>query len=163
MRSPGVIYRQYRQLRRKLIYDKTVDALLKEHRNCVYGQVLKAVRNDGETRFISICSFRNEKNHENELELCTCPRDCNAFAYRIPKDSVKKAVKRDFEAILADQKKLRETYPELAVYQWVLDKSLTDAMASPRYWAKPLIWLIQLLEELVKIAGVHQKSLSQDK
>jgi len=161
MRSPGVIYRQYRQLRRKLLHNRTVDALLKEHRNCAFGKVLKATRDNGETRLIKICIFRNLKNQDNELELCTCPHECNAFAYNIAKSDIKEAVKNEFDKLLEDPKRLRAVYPELAVYQWVLDKPLTDAKAYPKLWTKPLILLIELLEWVIRITDTRQKSLPQ--
>lgn len=149
MRSPGVIYRQYRQQRRKLLHEKTVEALKKEHRNCIYGTILKAIRN-GETRKIPLCAFPVRTGDSEEFELCTCPRECNAFAHRYSKKELKENIQRDIDETLSNPKKAYLKYPDLAVYHWVLDKSLTDAKKEPKTIAKPLIWLIYLLEQIIK-------------
>jgi hypothetical protein len=149
MRSPGVIYRQYRQQRRKLLYEKTVEALKKEHKNCIYGVILNATR-QGESRKIPLCAFRVKRENAEEFELCTCPEECNAFAHKYSKEDLKEKLKVELDEILSDPKRAYVEHPDLAVYHWVLDKDLTDAKNNPKALAKPLIWLIHLLEEIVK-------------
>lgn len=149
MRSPGVIYRQYRQQLRKVLYEKTVEALKKENKNCIYSVILKATR-DEETRKIPLCAFRIQREGAEELEACTCPKECNAFAHKYSKEELRERLRSELEETLSDPKKAYSEYPDLAVYRWVLDKDLDDAEKEPKALVKPLVWLIHLLEEVIK-------------
>ena len=157
MRSPGVIYRRYRQLRRKLLYEKIVESREKKHENCIFGKKLK-VEKDGEVRFVDVCLFKHMSDKDTVLDLCTCAKECNAFANKYTKESVEE----EFNRIVSDHEQVKQAYPDLALFQWVLDKELTDARQKPPFWLLPVIFCIELLEEFVKFTGIHQKNMYRD-
>jgi len=148
MKSPGVIYRRYRQLKRKLLYDAVVEARQTCHANCFYGRMLEHDGHGGFT-FFSACGYNfdlyNEKTRR-DLPLCTCPAECNAFVNRWSRDKVE----AQFEADMADWKKKLEKYPELVALEWVLDKDLTDAIKSPGMFGRMIVSVIMALEGLLK-------------
>lgn len=155
MRSPGVIYRRYRQIKRKILYEKIVESRKKEHKNCFYGSILKATK-DGETRLIKICALNSfyPKKQKN-FELCTCPKDCNAFVNKHTKEKIE----NNFNNILKNDKKLNKEHPDLFVLKWVLDKKLTENIKNPTGFIKYIVVIIEFLEEIIKKLDKNQKNL----
>ena len=152
MKSPGIIYRQCRKIRKKHLFKRLERSRRRLHENCAFGTILTFDRN-GDTKYVRLCTFK--KNH---MELCTNPRECNAFAPLYSKEDVVS----EFEKILDDPWKLRNAYPDLAAYQWVLDKPLDDVYRAPGLLATFLIWLINLLEWMVKKTETHKKPVEDD-
>ena len=144
MKSPGVIYRRYRQLKRKLLYDAVVEARQVFHCNCFYGRSVKHIDMGGYTTF-AVCGYNFDPCNK-ELPLCTCPAECNAFVNRWSRDKVE----AQFEADIADWKTKLDKYPELVALEWVLDKDLTDAIKSPGMFGRMIVSVIMALEGLLK-------------
>lgn len=144
MRSPGVIYRRYRQIKKKLLFDMMADAHKREHANCHYGKILRYKDEDGFYRVVKFCVFGVASG--NPPDICTCPKECNAFALRWTKDKI---VER-FNETLSNPAMKRAIYPQLTVFEWVLDKELHEAMEEPRLIDKIIIVCIQALEDLLK-------------
>lgn len=155
MRSPGVIYRKYRQIRRKILHEKIQDARRRVHRNCHYGKIVTYTEH-GVTRQVPMCMFP-VKHGEGGPDVCTCPGECNAFAGKW----TPKLVAEQFERELQDIRVMRRLYPELATLGWVLDKSLTDAMERPSWFGKILVSMINCLEELLKRISGPKKRLME--
>jgi hypothetical protein len=74
MRSPGVIYRRYRQLKKKILFDMTANAHLRLHENCHYSKLLSYVDNEGVYRTIKVCTCN--KLESDQIELCDNPNEC---------------------------------------------------------------------------------------
>ena len=142
MRSPGVIYRRYRQIKKKIIYDKMSEAYKKSHCNCKYAQDLVCKDYQGE-KSLKTCGFRIEVG---VIELCDNPVECNAF---ICKWSKEKNIK-ETEKEMSDPYLKKKLYPELILMEWVLDKSLHDALKEPNIFGKVIIKCISFLENLLK-------------
>ncbi len=148
MKSPGVIYRKYRQLRRKLLYDTIQEAKRCSHSNCVYGKVVEVTTN-GVTHKIPICLY--SKN----LDTCSNPLECNAFINKNIKEKVEEKLLNE----LKDPNIRANKYPELNLLDWVLDKTLEEAKKEPNLIVKVAVYLIGLLENLIKITEKDQKVL----
>jgi hypothetical protein len=144
MRSPGVIYRRYRQLKKKIIYDKMSVAHKKRHQNCCYGSLLSC-RDSDKTTCLKICGY-NSKEESDILEICDNPEECNAFICKWTKDQI---IKNTIEE-LSDSKIKRRLYPELTVMEWILDKDLHEAILKPSLIGKIIVFLIDFLENLLK-------------
>jgi len=156
MRSPGVIYRRYRQLRKRILYDKLQDAKKCRHDNCHYGKtVIRA--NDDVGVYIKLCTFG--VNNGEDADICTNAWECNAFVNKWTKE----AVAEKFYEEMNDPKVKRDSYPELMAYEWVLDKSLTDAMIRPNMVGKLIVYCIKVLENLLKFVQGPQKNLMDGK
>lgn len=171
MRSPGVIYRKYRQLRRKYLYETIQASRKKKHENCVYGKLLKYTDEQGNEQEVRLCTYNCAacsltNNPEapylpsytmsvDGLDICTCPGECSAFA---PKWSKEDVIER-FEGILEDDELKHKFYPELEAYQWVLDKTLTDAKQEPGFIGKIIVFFIKTLEEVLKFTSGPKKEL----
>ena len=149
MRSPGVIYRKYRQLKKKLLYDKIISAKQRIHCNCSYGKRLPGD--------INICLYG--LSHEGDLDICTNPWDCNAFALKW----TKKKVLEQFNKELSNYKTKHTLYPELCAYEWVLDKNLHNAVKEPKFFGKILVQLIEFLENLLKSSIGNQLKTQENK
>ena len=145
MKSPGIIYRRYRQLKRKLLYDKIVRARETRHSNCHYGKVIDHGSPAGPcfTRFC-VCSYDYSLN--KDMVLCTCPRECNAFVSKWTREKVE----YEFNKELEDYKTKLDKYPELVALEWVLDKDLTDAMKNPSFLGSLIVSVIMMLEKSLK-------------
>ena len=153
MRSPGVIYRRYRNLKKKYLYDKVLDSRKKMHNNCFYGNPMEYTDAQNRKRMIRVCrvnlALAKSKSGEdlvNNLDICNCPIVCNAFVSKYSKE----AIKEEFEKELQDPVVKRLKYPELVELEWILDKSLNDAQKQPSFIGKLLISAIYLLEKLLK-------------
>jgi hypothetical protein len=155
MKSPGVIYRRYRQLKRKLLYDKLVRARQQEHGNCFYGETLTNMDGPHEIggSWFRVCMYDYDPK-TRKLVYCTCPGDCNAFANKWSKEKVEKL----FEQELSDWKTKVEKYPELVALEWVLDKDLTDAIKRPRFLNVIIVAVIMFLERFLKYTNKIQKT-----
>jgi hypothetical protein len=152
MKSPGVIYRRYRQLKRKVLFDKLQDAKRKLAKNCFYGKELEII-DGGKHLKIHICLYN--KNFNNGLDACNHPEGCNAFVYKFSK----KYIEDEFDNELKNPTLRNKKYPELNCLEWVLDKSLDDAKKEPSIIVKIIILAISFLEGVIKITANDQKRL----
>jgi|SRR5271157_4527217 hypothetical protein len=152
MKSPGIIYRRYRQLKRKILYDRFQEARKREHRNCVYGKMVEVMDKDKSYQ-IPICLYN--QNVERGLEVCSQSWECNAFVNRFSKESIEKELNQE----LKDPYIRMTKYPELNVLEWILDKSLDDAKKEPTFLGRVAIHLIDLLENFIKSTVGDQKRL----
>lgn len=155
MRSPGVIYRKYRQIKKKILYDRTAHAFLRSHENCYYGKEVKYIDNEGIERFgvertIKACMYNPIEDH---IETCDNPHECNAYASKWTK---KKIIDKTNEE-LKDSDIKRKYYPELNVLEWVLDKDLHKAVQEPNFVGKIIIKIIEILESILKVSNNNQK------
>ena len=171
MRSPGVIYRRYRQLRRKYLYETIIASRKKRHENCVYGELVNYKDQYGADKEVRLCSYSCESCHLTNnplplplppytrsvkgLDICTCPRDCSAFATKWSRS----AVTEKFEEILADEELKNKYYPALSSYQWILDKTLTDAKEKPNFIGRIVVISIKVLEDILKLISGDKKEL----
>lgn len=169
MRSPGVVYRRYRQLRRKLLYKKIQESRKKLHDNCVYGKKIEYFDDSsGTTQIVRLCMYscklsslglsKNIDMSEN-LDICTSPSVCNAFACKWSKEKIEE----EFNSELNNYSIKEEKYPELAVFEWILDKSLHDAQINPGWFGNLLVRTIIILENLLKNIRGSRKKLHQTK
>jgi hypothetical protein len=145
MRSPGVIYRRYRQLRKKILYDKLAYARNQLHCNCYYGKAVTYADEFNVEKTLLICDY-NMALIEGRLEVCTNPIVCNAFANIWTKDRVVAEVDKE----LSDHETKRKLYPELTVLEWALDKDLNDAVKNPGFIGTIIIKCIEFLESILK-------------
>lgn len=156
MKSPGIIYRRYRQLKRKLLYDRMVKSREICHSNCFYGKTIchGSATDPGFTCF-NMCTY--DYNLDKNLTLCTCPKECNAFVNVWTKEKTEEKFNRD----LADWDTKLKLYPELIALEWVLDKDLTDAIKAPNLVGKLIVSIIMLLEKSLKYINGAQKKDSK--
>lgn len=155
MRSPGVIYRRYRQIKKKILYDRTVQAHLRLHENCYYGKEIKYTDNDvidlnGIERTIKACVYNSTDNH---IEICDNPQECNAYASKWTKEKIINKINEE----LSDPNIKRKYYPELNVLEWVLDKELHLAVQEPSFTGKIIIKFIEILESILRNSNNNQK------
>lgn len=156
MKSPGVIYRRYRQLKRKLLYDKLQEIRKRSGKNCVYGKAIDII--DGNKTFHAhVCLYN--KHIDSGLECCNHADECNAFICKFAKEDVVVF----FNQELKDPSVRNKKYPELNVLEWVLDKSLDDAIKEPTIFVKIIVLAIGFLEGLIKITAGNQKRLMENK
>lgn len=166
MKSPGVIYRQYRKLYRRALYEKMKEARKEIHDNCAYGKLITIKNNSGESYQIKLCAyscldFSDAKKARLNLDLldhCTNPKECNAFAYKQSKEDVEKQLEEEFN----DPDTKHEKYPELSAYEWVLDKSLTEAKKDPGFFGNFIVFLINLLEHLLEFVSGSKTKLMKN-
>jgi len=154
MKSPGIIYRRYRQLKRKLLYDKIVKARQICHSNCFYGKTLGhgSPLDPGATWF-NTCTYNYDPN-DKEFVLCTCPKECNAFSNKWTKEKVLK----EFENEMNDWTIKQKFYPEVIALEWVLDKDLTEAIKNPNILNRIVVGIILFMEKALKyINKIHTK------
>jgi hypothetical protein len=145
MRSPGVVYRRYRQLRRKILYDRLDHARACIPDNCFYCSKSSYIDSDNKEKSINICSYGNI--NESHIEICSEAHSCNAFINKWTRE----AVVEQTEKIFTNYAMKKSLYPELTVLEWVLDKDLNDALENPGLVGAAIIWCINLLENLLKI------------
>lgn len=160
MKSPGVVYRRYRQLKRKLLYEKMVKARKIEFCNCHYGVTLDMFGDDfGHFSYVQICSYDYAPAQFDIRKpfVCTNPRECSAFASIWTKEKVLE----QFEKELNDWDTKQKLYPELVALEWVLDKELADAMKEPTFIGKIIISTIVVLEILLRHIKPRQKAILQ--
>jgi len=144
MKSAGVIYRQYRQVRKLALIRALSMARQRTHENCHYASVIQYKDVDGYDKVTKLCLL-----HPGQPDVCTNPRDCNAFAKRWTDD----VVAEEFSKAMADDATKKRLFPELWAYEWMLDKSLTEAKKAPRGFSKMLVWMISILESVVRRLG----------
>lgn len=152
MRSPGVIYREYRKAKRKALYLMIADSFKKAHSNCTYGLTIDYTDNDSSKCSTKICMYSVElgsPDHADlrKMDVCTCASNCNAFAPSKTRDQIVE----EFEKEIADDDTLSHKYPEIAAYQWVLDKELVEAKKNPSFIRRILISMISFFENLLKV------------
>jgi len=165
MKSPGVIYRQYRKLYRKALYEKIKEDRKKVHDNCAYGKTITINNNAGEPYQIKLCAyncldFSDAKKARLNLDLldhCTNPKECNAFAYKLSREDAEKQLEQE----LKDPEVKYEKYPELSAYEWVLDKSLTEAKKEPGILGSFIVFTIKLLEKLLEFVSGSKTKLME--
>lgn len=156
MKSPGIIYRRYRQLKRKLLYEKLLESRKKAAKNCIYGKYLDVI-DKSKNYSISICLYN--KDIGKGLEVCNHPEECNAFICKHSKEEVERIFERD----LNDSSIKNKKYPELNILEWVLDKSLDDAKKEPTILTRILLAVINSIESLIKITAKDQKRLMSNR
>ena len=144
MRSPGVIYRKYRNIKRKYLYEKVLESRKKCFENCFYSKNLDYTDHLNKNRHIKLCTVN--KN----IDVCSCPVACNAFISKINKNNLKK----EFEDELKDYAVKKYKYPDLLELEWVLDKNLKEAIENPSIIEKCIIYIINILESLLK--NIHK-------
>ena len=144
MKSPGIIYRNYRRIKRKILYEMLVESRLVLHKNCFYGCTLYPRDLNGVETSILICQYKN--NGDDPLDICTCPRDCNAFVNKWSKDTIIE----NYNKIMDNDDLKRRFHPDLYAYEWVLDKDLDDAKKSPKMVNKVIVYIISFLEHLLR-------------
>jgi hypothetical protein len=148
MKSPGVIYRQYRQAR-KLAFLRLITASRnKTHENCAYAGVISYLDVDGKSKQVKICKFRPDS-----LDVCTNPRDCNAFSRKWQDEQIAER----FSSIMSNQAEMKRHFPELWTYEWVLDKSLNEARKSAGFLGSMIVSMIALLESALRSLGGKKK------
>lgn len=145
MRSPGVIYRRYRQIRKKILYDRIGTAFRCAHENCHYGKIVTYRDGDGCEHTINVCNY-NPSVSEGVIELCTDPVTCNAFVNKWNKDKITQEVDKE----LSDPSIKKDKYPELAILEWALDKDLNDAIKNPGFFGNIIISCIAFLEKILR-------------
>jgi hypothetical protein len=156
MKSPGVIYRKYRQRKRKLLYEMVVQARQVSHENCHYGQTVEHMdfSESGCRAQFKICAFGFDPA-SRKIEFCTCPKECNAFVNKWTKEKVEES----FEKSLLDWGTKVKLYPDLVALEWVLDKELTDAIKEPNFMGKVIIATILFLEHVLKYVNPVKKTV----
>lgn len=145
MRSPGVIYRRYRQIRKKILYDRMGEAFRCAHENCHYGKVVTYTDECGCMRTIKVCNY-NPLVSEGVIEICSDPITCNAFVNMYTKEKVIQMVDKQ----LSDPAIKKEKYPELLILEWALDKDLNDAVKNPGFFGNIIISCIAFLEKILR-------------
>ena len=156
MRSPGVIYRRYRQIKKKFLYDRLEQARVCAHRNCHYGKVISYTDAQGVEHSISVCNY-NSLLEKERIEVCTNPIECNAYVNKWTKDKVVEAVEKE----LMDYDLKKKLCPELTMLEWVLDKDLNDAIKNPGFFGAIIIRCIEFLEGCIKYqAGTGNRTQS---
>lgn len=147
MRSPGVIYREYRRIKKKYLYNKISDSYRKSHDNCVYGELIRYKAVDGRNRSIKLCTYSASAVDDiGKLDVCTCPETCSAFASNKSREDIIK----EYEEELNDPAIKASKYPDLNVLEWALAGDIEKARKNPTVINKILIYIIDLLERLIE-------------
>jgi hypothetical protein len=141
MKSAGAIYRQYRQIRKLALLRSLSAARQKVHENCHYGRSLQYQDVDGHNKSVKLCLLK-----PSDPDVCTNARDCNAFARRWSDEMVAER----FSNVMDDESSRKRLFPELWAYEWVLDKSLTEAYKSTGWLSRSTVWAISVLEGVLK-------------
>lgn len=163
MKSPGVIYRYYRQLKKKYLYERIQEARKKYFQNCIYGRPVIYKDDHGYDRTVRLCVFAMCRSKAwddtvpNAYDICTCSRECNAFAQKWSKERVID----QFNKELDNQLVKRNRYPDLLLLEWILDKELTDAEKTPNFMGIILVYLIKCLETALKYVCRPKQILSK--
>lgn len=144
MRSPGVIYRRYRQIKKKILYDSIIESRKKCFKNCYYGKEISLLDASNIEHTIKSCSYSSLP--EGRMELCYKPDSCNAFVIKRKKEDIEKEIEKN----LSDHNRKKELYPELVILEWVLDKDLNDAIKKPSFIGTLIISCIDFMEKLLK-------------
>lgn len=155
MRSPGVIYRRYRQLKKKLLYEKVSRAHRHIHCNCVYGCTVPCTYDQGSIFQARICLY--ELRFNKGLSECTDAENCNAFVLKWTKEKVVE----QFEKEIRNPETKKRLYPELSLMEWMLDKDLKKATEEPGFFGRIIISIIHSLENLLRFTYKKDKKSSQ--
>jgi hypothetical protein len=156
MKSPGVIYRRYRQLKRKILYEKLQEARKKLSKNCFYSKHIEIL---DKNIMIPVCICAYNIDINKNIDICNNPEDCNAFVNKFSR----KYVEDDFNSELKNSLIRNKKYPELNCLEWILDKTLEDAKKEPSIFVKFIVLLIIFFEKLIKITAKNQKRLMDDR
>lgn len=141
MKSAGAVYRQYRQIRKLALLRSLAASRQRTHDNCHYGKSLQYLEQDGNTKTVSLCLLKPDSP-----DICTCAWECNAFARRWSDETVAER----FSKVMEDESAKKRLFPELWAYEWVLDKSLTEAYKSKGRLSRIIVWAISVLENTLK-------------
>lgn len=152
MRSPGVIYRRYRQAKKKILFDKISLIHQKSFENCMYGLPVDYKDNDSKSRTVKLCSFAAGTTSSATIDLasldvCTCASKCNAFA----PNKTKAQITHDFNEELKSPEIVLRKYPEVALMEWVLDNELEKAKVNMSPIKKLIVTIINFLERSLKL------------
>lgn len=145
MRSPGVIYRRYRQLRKRILFERAARAKARLHENCVYGKDFSYKDHHGVERSVRACEYTGVCG--NSFEICDKPSECSAFINKWSREDIEFQV----ESELSEFEVKREKYPEITVLEWVLDKDFFEAVRNPGFFARIILWMIMVLENLLRV------------
>jgi hypothetical protein len=145
MRSPGVIYRRYRQIKKKILYDTLEKAKLCRHENCHYGKEVQYTDVFHMEHSLKVCNYTSLLS-EGRIEVCTNPLECNAFVNKWNKNKVVEAV----DSALSDPDLKRKCHPELTIMEWVLDKDLNEAIKNPGFLGTIVVKGIEFLEGILR-------------
>jgi hypothetical protein len=160
MKSPGVIYRQFRLLKHNRLKKELQEKLARCPQNCSSWRELSIKDEKGKPYRVPMCFFRQpEKGPLNTKELLVCStvenaKQCNAFTPRHTKEQIEK----DFEHSLLDPKQTNAKYPELYSFIWILDRDLYEAQKEPGMLSRAILSLIQTLERCLKTIQKWKKS-----
>lgn len=146
MKSPGIIYRKYRQLKKFFMYQEWSIELKKTHNNCIYCHNLSYTDKKGIERKIPICTLK-ELTITKNIETCNNPAECLYFSYKKSKEKIKEDIITKF----SDLSYIKKNYPELYLLEWILDNDLEKAKKKNNIFTIIIIKLIQLLEKLIKL------------
>jgi hypothetical protein len=144
MRSPGVIYRRYRQLKKKILYDRILEARKRIFDNCYYGKKVTFLNDSNVEHIIKMCNYSSLP--DDRVELCFKPDLCNAFVNKRKKEEIIKDLEKD----LSNYEIKKRYYPDLILLEWVLDKDLNEAVKKPNFIGRLIIFCIDFLEFLLK-------------
>jgi len=145
MRSPGVIYRRYRQIRKKILYDKLEQARQCKHCNCFYGLEVTYTDASDIEHLLKVCKYDFHLT-EGHIEVCTKPHECTAYVNKWSKDKVVELVDKE----LSNHDIKKRLYPELITLEWALDKDLNEAVKNPGIFGSIIIRCIEILESILR-------------
>ncbi len=152
MRSPGVIYRQYRLLRHNHLKKELEKSLKRCPQNCRYWKDINLKDENGKGYKVPLCYLGQEEGkpvNPKLLAICSTvdnAQKCNAYSLKNKREDIERKLISD----LNDTKVRFEKYPELATLEWVLDKDLHEAKESPKFLSRWVIRIISWLENLLK-------------
>lgn len=158
MKSPGIIYRQYRKIYRKELQKKLQEKRKRTHENCIYGKAVEDDNKKFELCMYSCSNFKDIKEgivNPDLIGICTHPEGCDAFACKYTKNEVESELRNELENPTIKYKK----HPELSSLEWVLDKSLNDAKKNPDPVANIIVSIIDFLEHMLKVTCGSGKNL----
>jgi len=144
MKSPGIIYRRYRQIKKKLLYEKMVAAKQRAHENCHYSKLAVIKDVDGVSRKVKLCLFSLDGTPK--VDVCSSPQECNAYVSMWTKEKVIE----EFEREINDWTIKNKLYPQLVFFEWILDRDVAEAMKEPGWMGKIIICVIAFLESLLR-------------
>lgn len=157
MKSPGIVYRRYRQIKKKLLYEKMIAAKQRAHENCHYSKLAVIKDESGASKKIKICLFSLDGTPK--IDICSNPHECNAYVSIWTKEKVIEG----FDKETSDWAIKNRLYPELVLFEWVLDRDLAEAMKKPGWVGKVIIHIIAFLENLLKIIEKNKTKTEETK
>lgn len=146
MKSPGIIYRKYRQLKRFFILQEYQNALKKDYNNCSFCKILQYKDKYKIERNVFICTHQENNNKTIELKCCDDPKKCTFFLYKETKETIKNKIESNFN----NQDYVKRNYPELYLLQWVLDYDTEKYKKKNSFLSFLIFKIIDFLNYLAK-------------